>query len=190
MPVSRLTAGGATVVTAWFRRGTASLTPHPELPVSDAAALLDLLAPVLARLAGEDVEDPTLAARLNADLPVGGDAMRAVRSAICGGLEAGWLTPRAAGGVRFGRLAKANDASRGFSIDAVDMSGPGPGHTHPGGEIDLCFDLEGTPTFDGSPPGWTVYGAGSWHVPTVEGGRMAILYFLPGGKIRFEPKPA
>jgi hypothetical protein len=158
--------------------------------VSDAAALLDLLAPVLDRLANEDVEDATLAARLNAELPLGGDAMLAVRAAVVAGLEAGWLTPREAGGVRFGRLAKATDASRDFSIDAVDMDGPGPGHTHPNGEIDLCFDLEGSPSFDGSAPGWTVYGAGSWHVPTVEGGRMAILYFLPGGAMRFGPKPA
>jgi len=27
-------------------------------------------------------------------------------------------------------------------------------------------------------------------VPTVTGGAMDILYFLPGGAIRFEPKPA
>lgn len=158
--------------------------------MSDAAALLDLLSPVLDRLAGEDPDDPTLAARLDAELPVGGAQMQAIQAAVVAGLDAGWLTPREAGGVRFGRLAKATDASRGFSIDAVDMDGAGPGHTHPNGEIDLCFALEGDPRFDGKAAGWTVYGAGSWHVPTVEGGRMAILYFLPGGAIRFEGKPA
>ena len=70
------------------------------------------------------------------------------------------------------------------------MSAPGPGHTHPNGEIDLCFAVDGAPTFDGHPPGWTVYPPGSWHVPTVAGGVMDILYFLPGGAIRFEPQPA
>ncbi|MEC7947559.1 MAG: DUF4863 family protein, partial [Myxococcota bacterium] len=94
-----------------------------------------------------------------------------------------------AGGVRFGRLTKATTASRGFSIDAVDMNGPGPGHVHPNGEVDLCFALDGAPTFDGNPPGWTSYAPGSWHVPTVAGGRMAILYFLPDGAIRFGPRP-
>ena len=57
----------------------------------------------------------------------------------------------------------------------------------------LCFALttvDGAPTFDGHPPGWTVYPPGSWHVPTVAGGVMDILYFLPGGAIRFEPQPA
>ncbi|HJL17019.1 MAG TPA: DUF4863 family protein, partial [Sandaracinaceae bacterium LLY-WYZ-13_1] len=75
------------------------------------------------------------------------------------------------------------------SIDCVHMDRPGPGHTHPNGEIDLCFAVRGEPTFDGHPPGWTVYPPGSWHVPTVEGGVMDILYFLPGGAIRFEPNP-
>jgi hypothetical protein len=69
------------------------------------------------------------------------------------------------------------------------MAKPGPGHTHPNGEIDLCFAVSGAPRFDGNAPGWTVYPPNSWHVPTVEGGVMDILYFLPGGAIRFEPKP-
>lgn len=158
--------------------------------MSDAAALLTLLAPVLDRLEGEDPDDPTLAARLSEALPLDGPTLQAVRAAVVAGLTGGWLTPREAGGVRFGRLAKATAASRNFSIDAVDMDGAGPGHTHPNGEIDLCFGLEGSPRFDGNPPGWTVYGRGSWHVPTVEDGRMAILYFLPGGAMRFEAKPA
>ena len=158
--------------------------------MSDADALRALLVPVLDRLADVDPGDAALAGRLNAELPVDSPALREIRAAVVAGLEAGWLTPREAGDVRFGRLAKATDESRGFSIDAVDMDGAGPGHTHPNGEIDLCFDLEGTPQFDGNPPGWTVYGPGSWHVPTVVGGRMAILYFLPGGAIRFEAKPA
>lgn len=158
--------------------------------MSDAAALLELLAPVLDRLSGSDVEDPDLARRLNEELPLGSPHLQALRAAVLEGVAAGWLTPREAGGVAFGRLAKATEATRGFSIDAVDMAGPGPGHTHPAGEIDLCFAMEGDPQFDGRAPGWTVYGAGSWHVPTVSGGRMAILYFLPGGQMRFEPKPA
>jgi len=158
--------------------------------MSDADALLTLLTPVLDHLEGQDPDDPALAARLSADLPLDGPTLQSVRAAVLAGLEDGWLTPREAGGVRFGRLAKATAESRDFSIDAVDMDGAGPGHTHPNGEIDLCFAVDGEPRFDGNPPGWTVYGRGSWHVPTVEGGRMAILYFLPGGAMRFEAKPA
>jgi len=155
---------------------------------SPADALRAALAPVLERIAAAPIE-PSLADALAAELPVDGPLLQAVRAQVIAGLEAGWLTPREADGVRFGRLAKAGPATHGFGIDAVHMRGPGPGHTHPAGEVDLCFALEGAPTFDGRPPGWTVYPPGSWHVPTVEGGAMAILYFLPGGQIRFEPKP-
>ena len=60
--------------------------------------------------------------------------------------------------------------------------------THPNGEVDLCFTVDGNPTFDGNAPGWTVYEPGSWHVPSVADGVMDILYFLPGGAIKFGPK--
>ena len=91
-----------------------------------------------------------------------------------------WLLPRAQGGIRFGRVAKD---LHGFSVDAVLMDVPGPRHRHPNGEIDLCFPTRGEPKFDGHGPGWVVYGRGSAHVPTVRGGEMLILYFLPGGAI-------
>lgn len=98
---------------------------------------------------------------------------------------AGWLTPKEAGGVRFGRLCRAD--AHGHSIDAVDMNGPASGaHTHPNGEVELCIDLAGAPTFDGRRKRFIAYPAGSRHVPTVAGGRMLILYFLPGGAIVFE----
>jgi hypothetical protein len=156
--------------------------------MSSHDALMAALDPILLTLDGADPDDPTLRARLNEAHPVDSPAVIAVRQAVLVGLEEGWLCPKAAGSIRFGRLAKASDETRGYSIDAVDMASPGPGHEHPSGEIDLCFALEGTPRFDGQPEGWTVYGRKSWHVPTVTGGRMAILYFLPGGEIRFGPR--
>ena len=153
-------------------------------------SLLEVLSPILEALRGVDPGETGLTIQLAERFPLDGPELQAVRAQVDEGLDAGWLTPREAGGVRFGRVAKsATPGSLGFSIDAVDMDGPGPGHTHPNGEIDLCFALEGDPRFDGNPPGWTAYGAGSWHVPTVTGARMAILYFLPEGAIRFEAKP-
>lgn len=147
------------------------------------AALAAALAPVAEALSGMSLEDEGEAQRaIEAKLPFDGPAVQALRSAAEAGAARGWLMPREAGGVRFGRAAKA---LCGFSVDAVRMDGPGPRHRHPQGEIDLCFALEGSPRFDGAPEGWVVYGPDSVHVPTVSEGTMLILYFLPGGAIEF-----
>lgn len=147
------------------------------------------LAPVMDVVRTIDPADPGAAAALEAALPVDGAIVSALRDVVRAGIEAGWLASRDNAGVRFGRVRKAAEAET-HSIDCVHMRGPGPGHTHPDGEIDLCFAVSGDdPRFDGRPAGWTVYPPGSWHVPTVTGGAMDILYFLPGGAIRFEPEP-
>ena len=149
----------------------------------DREQLLVLTQPLLARLSTLNASDPALASRELAGFDV---------SAFEAGLRAfhatGAATPREQGGVRFGRLAKAAPETLGFSIDIVEMSGAAVGaHTHPAGELDLCFALDGAPRFDGRSPGWVVYPPGSRHVPTVTGGRMLIAYFLPRGEIRFDP---
>ena len=160
--------------------------------MSDKSQLLHTLDPLLKHLATVDpAVGSRAAAELNEGFPIGGSLLLDVRSQVIEGMAAGWLTPRQAGdNLRYGRLCKPIDGSHGFSIDAVDMCGPGPGHVHPNGELDLCFALDEGARFDGHPEGWVVYGPGSWHVPTVTGGRMAILYFLPGGAIRFGPRPS
>lgn len=162
--------------------------------MSRAEGKADLLAAVLPILdylrsaapTGEPVTPEVLAEQF----PLDGPLLTAVRAKVVAGLDAGWLTPREANGVRFGRVAKPSPESRDFSIDAVDMDGPGPGHSHPMGEVDLCFALTEGAQFDGNPEGWVVYGPSSWHIPTVTDGRMAVLYFLPTGAIRFESQPS
>lgn len=144
--------------------------------------LLELARPVLEVLRSLDPERPGEASK----------ALAAVdASALFAGLRAahaqGWLTPRENGGVRFGRLAKPSPETFGFSLDVVDMVGPAAApHTHPKGEFSLCVPLDGSPRFDGREAGPVVYPPGSRHVPTVSGGRMLILYFLPSGEIAFE----
>lgn len=157
--------------------------------MSSIDALHAALAPVLEVVASIDPSSPDAVATLEARLPLDGGALRALGAALRAAVAEGVVADREAGGVRFSRLKKA--ASEGeLSVDVVHMSAPGPGHTHPNGEVDLCFAVSGEPRFDGRAPGWTVYPPGSWHVPTVEGGTMDILYFLPGGAIRFEAKPS
>lgn len=161
------------------------MSENPESPETTAgkAALLEALEPVAQALVGVDLSDPSAAqATIESRLPFDGPEVAAVRAAASAGAEAGWLLTRSAGEIRFGRPAKD---LHGFSVDAVAMSGPGPRHRHPQGEIDLCFTTEGEAAFDGHPEGWVIYGPDSVHVPTVRQGSMLILYFLPGGAIEF-----
>jgi hypothetical protein len=148
---------------------------------------IDALAPLLAAIRETNVTDPNAAAALAAKLPIDSPQVQKVKQLMREGVEAKWLCERENEGVRYSRVKKSADGS--LSIDAVHMSGPGMAHTHPGGEFDLCFAVSGSPTFDGRPEGWTVYAPGSWHVPTVEGGVMDILYFLPAGAMQFGPRP-
>jgi Domain of unknown function (DUF4863) len=146
-------------------------------------ALLQSLEPLLQILGDLNAGDPAFSADV-----LNQGSWAALERAALEALEEGWLVTREAGPhVRFGRLAKAGPETRGFSIDAVVMDGPAPGaHTHLSGEFDFCLPLEGTPRFDGHGERWVVYPPGSRHIPTVAGGRMFILYFVPGGALRFD----
>lgn len=155
--------------------------------MADRSTLLTALAPVLDALTEIDAGAPDAANRLNARFPVGGAALAEVEALVRAGAAEGWLCPKGEPGLRFGRVTKQLPETRDFAVDAVDMDRPGPGHTHPRGEFDLCFALDGEPRFDGHPAGWVVLPPGSWHIPTVTGGRMAILYFLPGGAFQMGP---
>jgi hypothetical protein len=145
-------------------------------------AFTALLRGVAAELHGIDLRAADAAARVDARVPFGGEAVRQLRAAAFAAVDSPWLLPKANAGIRFGRVAK--DLA-GFSVDAVLMDRPGPRHRHPNGEVDLCLARAGAPRFDGHAEGWVVYGPGSVHVPTVTGGEMLILYFLPGGAIEF-----
>lgn len=158
--------------------------------MSDRASLLAALEPILQRVEALDLSDPGAArATLAHAFPADGPLLTDIRARVEAGLQEGWLCPYENGPVRYGRVAKAGRDHPSLGVDAVHMHTAGPGHTHPQGEVDLCFALDGAPTFDGNPPGWTVYPPGSWHEPTVAGGTMGILYFLPGGAITFEARP-
>lgn len=155
--------------------------------MSDLQTLKDHLAPILEIVRTIDPSSPDAAARLEQALPFRSERIQTLRALVREGVEAGWLCDRENAGVRFSRVQKAD--ADGISIDAVHMNVPGGAHLHPNGELDLCFAVSGNPRFDGQPEGWTVYAPNSWHVPTVEGGAMDILYFLPGGAIKFGDRP-
>jgi len=142
-------------------------------PLIDAAKDLDLSDPARAEV--------TLAERFDPE----GEEAQELTARLLALLEEGRIADRGEPPVRWSRAAKSSPETAGFSIDVVHMSGPGPRHRHPEGEVDYCIALEGEPTFDGHPPGWVVFPADSVHVPTVAGGTMLIVYLLPDGEIEF-----
>jgi hypothetical protein len=141
-----------------------------------------LLTPLAMALQAVDVDAADATSQAERAAAFASAQVTALRDAAIASIDSEWLLPKSAAGIRFGRVAKD---LHGFSVDAVLMDVPGPRHRHPNGEIDLCFVTKGEPQFDGNPAGWVVYGKGSVHVPTVRGGEMLILYFLPGGAIEF-----
>jgi len=143
---------------------------------------VEMLRPLAEALQAIDVDAADASQQAERAAAFGGELITSIREAALAHADSDWLMPREAGGVRFGRVAKE---LCGYSVDCVYMSGPGPRHRHPNGEIDLCFATKGEARFDGHGEGWVVYGKDSAHVPTVTDGEMLILYFLPGGAIEF-----
>jgi hypothetical protein len=150
--------------------------------------MIETFAPLVDAARGIDLRDPEraraeLARRLDPESP----RARALNAELIRLEQAKKIADRGAPPVRYGRVAKATEATANFSIDVVHMSGPGPRHRHPNGEINWCIALDGTPTFVGRPAGWVVEPPGSEHVPSVENGTMLIVYLLPEGAIDFAP---
>ncbi len=148
--------------------------------------MLDTFRPLLAAAEGLDLSD-TDAAR--AELEKRFDPAGAEAQALNAGLKAllaeGKIADRGELPVKWGRVAKASDESRDFSIDVVHMDGAGPRHLHPNGEVNWCVTLSGEPSFEGQSNGWVVMAPDSVHVPAVTGGEMLIVYLLPQGAMEF-----
>jgi hypothetical protein len=167
---------------------TRAYSAHDDVDMATKERFVELLQPILDALGQTDVADPKAAELLAQRFPLDAPAMRELGEAFAAGVADGWLCDRqGTPGITYSRVQKALSTDA-LSVEAVRMQCPGPGHAHPNGEFDLCFAADGSPTFDGNAPGWTVYAPGSWHIPTVAGGTMNILYFLPGGAIQFGPK--
>ena len=130
--------------------------------------------------------DAKLADYLNSRHGAGSPLYADIFAACRAGVAEGWMCKYEGGGIRYGRVIKATDATHGYSVDVVDMENiAGPHHIHPNGEIDLIMPLTEGAQFDNHPAGWCVYGAGSAHAPTVTAGRALVLYLLPQGAIEF-----
>ena len=150
-------------------------------------AFTDTLGKITRWLDGRAVE-PSLASELAQAFPPEGEDFRALADACREGMAKGWLGQRGDETLRWGRPVKAGPETAGYSVDVVRMTEvAGPHHAHPKGEIDMIVPLDAGARFDGQGEGWMVYGPGSAHSPTVQGGAAIVLYLLPGGEIAFTP---
>jgi hypothetical protein len=145
----------------------------------------ELVGTVTAAIAGRPL-DASLDRLLNERFGPSTETFGALQRACAQAIADGWMCGREAGGIRYGRVAKPDDALHRFSVDVVDMCDVvGPHHAHPDGEIDLVMPIDDDAKFDGHEAGWLVYPPGSAHRPTVSGGRALVLYLLPEGRIEF-----
>lgn len=130
--------------------------------------------------------DNRLSDFLNERFPVHSKEFQDIAAACHEAVSAGWMCANEHGGIKYGRVIDPCPDLEGYSVDVVEMADVvGPRHAHPKGEIDMIMPLEGNPKFDGHEAGWFVYGPGTVHRPTVNGGRAFILYLLPEGAIDF-----
>lgn len=149
---------------------------------------IEVIQEVASSIAGKAL-DGRMEADLNQQFGPGSPQFEALQRLCEQGERDGWLMQRAAGGIKFGRAVKPGAMPGNFSVDVVRMKDVrGPHHIHTKGEIGAILPLEGSPLFDGKPKGWYVYGPGSDHHPTVEGGDAYVLYLLPDGAIEFTGK--
>lgn len=164
-----------------------------------AQRLEDLLVPVLTKveqLRPQERSDPlsieALLVELRRAFPYEGETVQAIGAAIADGIADGSLCNRGEATARFSRVAKPGQLGPDLSVDVVSLEGPALAHTHPQGEVTLGFPSSGSDSgdvaFDGHPPGWVFMPPGSRHTPTVTGGRMDLLYFLPGGAVQWHPE--
>ena len=153
----------------------------PAKPL-DQKSLIASLAPVFKELRACDLDRADYVERyLATRFPLGGGVSRAVREACEAGLAAGWLGRSEGETPTSTRVLKPGE----FAVDILVLKGTGPAHAHPSGEVNLCFALEGDPTYDGHPPGWVVLRPDSAHAPQVRAGTMLVVTLLPRGDIEW-----
>jgi hypothetical protein len=165
-----------------------------DTPPTPTQELLELLAPILARVAALDIASHatrtdlrTLEATLEHEFPYAGEHVQSIGRTIDRGIAAGEFANRGEPDARFSRIAKPSPDTSGLSIDIVSMVGSGLEHTHPRGEITIGFPVQDGSScrFEDRAPGWVCLAPGSRHVPRVDGERMNLLYFLPAGAVEW-----
>lgn len=159
--------------------------PHKPKLMAAVTALLNFI--------GIKPLDMTLEKELNDCYGAATEGYIELRRLLRIGIEEGWACYAEIDGpdYRRGRLAKPSADTHGFSVETGMLKDVlGNYHRHPLGEINMIAPVDSTGCFCGHGAGWKVFPPESQHYPTVTGGKVTMLFFLPSGQIEYMPPPA
>lgn len=163
-----------------------------QLPSGPAkAALLDAVHEFLDFVADKPL-DEQLQLQLNDRYGAATERFATLLSLLRIGIQEGWACYREITGpdYRRGRISEVSDRTHGYTVESGMLRDVlGNYHTHPRGEINMIGPVDKTGKFCGSGAGWRVFPPGSSHYPTVTGGTVTLLFFLPGGEIEYKEPP-
>lgn len=173
------------------------VAPLPEkgvtLPEGPGKPALMAAVARLLDFVGEQPLDDKLERALNERFGPGTDAYHELLTLLRKGIEEGWACYAEIDGpdYRRGQLAKASAATHGFSVESGALKDVlGNYHRHPRGEINMIGPVDPEARFCGHGAGWKVFPPDSRHHPTVTGGKVTMLFFLPNGEIEYLAPPA
>lgn len=158
--------------------------PHKAEFMGQVVALLDFI--------GDRPLDQQLEAALNDAYGASTHRYASLLRLLRVGISEGWACYAEIDGpdYRRGRIAKPSIETHGFSVETGMLKDvPGNYHRHPRGEINMIGPVDPTGRFCGHGAGWKVFPPDSRHYPTVTGGKVTMLFFLPGGEIEYMQAP-
>ena len=164
----------------------ANLPTGPSKPAMMAAVkrLLDFI--------GGKPLDKNLEALLNEHYGAGTPGYAELLKLLRKGGEEGWAFYAEITGpdYRRGRIATPSGETHGLSVESGLLTNvKGNYHRHPLGEINMIGPVDATGQFCGHGAGWKVFPPDSEHYPTVTGGAVTMLFFLPNGEIEYKSPP-
>ncbi|HEY0295006.1 MAG TPA: DUF4863 family protein [Bordetella sp.] len=164
-----------------------------ELPTGPSKAAMMQAVRELLDFIGDRPLGPELEALLNERYGAHTEAYARLLTLLRRGMDEGWSCYAEIDGpdYRRGRIAQASEETHGFTVESGCLRDVlGNYHRHPLGEINMIGPVDETGRFCGSGAGWKVFPPDSSHFPTVTGGVVTMLFFLPDGLIEYKDPPA
>jgi 2-hydroxylaminobenzoate mutase len=164
----------------------------PQLPSGPTKPALLAAVQELLEFVGDKALNSDLETQLNERFGATTDRFANLLALLRRGIVEGWACYSEITGpdYRRGRIAEASDSTHGFTVESGRLRDVlGNYHRHPRGEINMIGPVDETGKFCGSGAGWRVFPPGSSHFPTVSGGTVTLLFFLPRGEIEYMEPP-